>query len=150
MIPWNRFLRSWIVYKFGLRIFIDIVSSSTFSPVTKNVYVYSVWKGKGLSDLTWRYRFLLSERKQTILIWYIKNCIVRKSLSFWPKNSGSKRSNLIWSGNCLRQSKTFLFNPKTNRSKQNILIWSIYYQNESKTFRFGPLIIGMEAKQLII
>jgi hypothetical protein len=90
---------------------------------------------------------LLSERKQNILIWYIKHCIASRSFSFRPKNSGTKQSNLIWSGNCLRQSRTFLFNPKTNRSKQNILIWSSYYQNESKTFWFGPLIIGTKAKQ---
>jgi hypothetical protein len=104
----------------------------------------------------------LSERKQTLLIWYIKNCVASKSFSFWPKNSGTKQSNLIWSGNCLRQSRTFLFNPKTNRieakyidlvrllseRKQNVLIWSAYYRNESKTFWFGPLIIGTKAKQL--
>ncbi len=90
---------------------------------------------------------LISERKQNILIWYIKYCIGSRSFSFWPKNSGMKQSNLIWSGNCPRQSRTFLFNPKTNRSKQNILNWSAYYRNESKTFWFDPLIIGKKAKQ---
>jgi hypothetical protein len=76
-----------------------------------------------------------------------KNCIASKSFSFWPKNSGTKQTNLIWSGYYPRQSRTFLFNPKTNRSKQNILIWSAYYQNESKRFWIGPLIIGTKAKQ---
>ncbi len=77
---------------------------------------------------------LLSERKQNILIWYIKNCIASRSFLFWPKNSGTKQSNLIWSGNFLRQSRTFLFNPKTYRWKQKVLIWFAYYRNKSKTF----------------
>ncbi len=57
-----------------------------------------------------------------------------RSFPFWPKNSGTQQSNLIWSRNCLRQSRKFLFNPKTNRSKQKVLIWSAYYRHESKTF----------------
>ncbi len=60
--------------------------------------------------------------------------IASRSFLFWPKKSVTKQSNLIWSGNCLRQSRMFLFNPKTNRSKQKVLIWTAYYQNESKTF----------------
>ncbi len=53
-----------------------------------------------------------------------KKLFCTKSFLFWPKKSGTKQSNLIWSGKCPRQSRTFPFNPKTNRSKQNILIWS--------------------------
>ena len=78
----------------------------------------------------------------------VQKCSYRKQIvSVWPKNSGSKQSNLIWSGNCLGQNRTFLYNPKTYRSKQNVLIWSTYYRNESKMFWFGPLIVGTKAKQ---
>ncbi len=56
-----------------------------------------------------------------------------RSFLFWPKTSGTKQSNLIWSGNCLRQIRTFLFDPKTKRSKPNVQIWFAYYRNESKT-----------------
>jgi hypothetical protein len=54
--------------------------------------------------------------------------------SVLAQNSGTKQSNLNWSGNSHRKSKMFLFNPKTDRLKQNILIWFAYYRNESKTF----------------
>ncbi len=81
---------------------------------------------------------LLLERKQTFWFGTKKKNSASRAFPFWPKNSGTKESNFIWSGNCLRLSRTFLFNPKSNRLKQNILIWFAYYRNESKTFWFGP------------
>ncbi len=72
--------------------------------------------------------------------------VASRSFPFWPKNSGTKQTIFILSGNCLRQSRTFLFNPKTNRAKQKVLIWFAYYQNKSKIFWFGLLIIGTKAK----
>jgi hypothetical protein len=78
----------------------------------------------------------------------VQKCSYRKQIvSVWPKNSGTKQSNLIWSGNCLGQNRMFLYNPKTYRSKakhfdlvhllserkQNVLIWSAYCRNKSKT-----------------
>jgi hypothetical protein len=59
--------------------------------------------------------------------------ITSRSFPFCPKTSRTKQSNLVWSGNCLRQSRMFLFDPKTNRWKPSILIWFAYYRNESKT-----------------
>ena len=92
---------------------------------------------------TFRYRSLLSEWKQNVLVWsaYYRNesktywfvpknfFFASRTFPFCSKNSGTKQSNLIWSGNSLRQSRTFLFNPKTNRSKQKVFIWSAYYRN---------------------
>ena len=44
----------------------------------------------------------------------VQKCSYRKQIVlFWPKNSGTKQSNLIWSGNCLGQNRAFLYNPKT-------------------------------------
>jgi hypothetical protein len=95
-----------------------------------------------------RYRSLLSERKQNILIWsaYYRN----ESKTFWfgpqiiflqagrfpfgPNILGLSKAIWFWSGNCLRQSRTFLFNQKSRLTD-----WS-------KTFWFGSLIIGMKAK----
>ena len=56
----------------------------------------------------------------------VQKCSNRKQILslFFPKNSGTKQSNLIWSGNCLGQNRTFLCNPKTYRLKQNVSIWS--------------------------
>ncbi len=60
-----------------------------------------------------------AERFGLVRIFYIKS----SSLPFRPIGSGTKRTNLIWSRNCLRRSGTFLCNKNTYRSKQNILIW---------------------------
>jgi hypothetical protein len=70
----------------------------------------------------------------------------KQFVSFWPIGSGTKRTNLIWSRNCLRRSGTFLCNKKTYRSKQKVLIWFPYYGNESKTFWIGLLVFRTEAK----
>ncbi len=102
----------------------------------------------------------LSEQKQNVLVWsaFYRNesktywfgpknfFIASRSFPFWAKISGTKQSNLIWSGNCFRQSRTFLFNPKTNRSKQKVLIWFPYYCDKSKIFWFGLLVLRIEAK----
>jgi len=70
---------------------------------------------------------LRSERKQNALVWSEFFCIKSSSFPFWPKSSGTKRTNLIWSRNCLRRSGTFLCNKKTYRSKQKVLISFPYY-----------------------
>jgi hypothetical protein len=55
-----------------------------------------------------RFGMLIIEQKQNILIWSKNVLIASKSFPFWPKNSGTKQSNLILSGNCLGQNRTFL------------------------------------------
>ncbi len=97
-----------------------------------------------------------TKAKNFDLVWYQQIFIASRSFSFWPKNSGTKQSNLIWSGNCLDRSKTFWFGrliigTKAKRfdlvlllseRKQIVLIWSSYFRNESKTIWFAPKIIS--------
>ncbi len=110
---------------------------------------------------TFRYRSLLSERKQNVLVWsaYYRN----KSKTYWfgPKNSlmrancfrfGPKslgRSKAIWFGSLIIGTKAKCFDLfcLLSELKQIIFIWSAYYRNESKTFWFGLHIIGTKAKQ---
>jgi hypothetical protein len=74
--------------------------------------------------------------------------ITSMSFLFLSKNSETKQSNLVWSGNCCRQSRTFLFllyiEAKRfdlvfflSERKQNVLIWFAYYMNERKEIWFG-------------
>jgi hypothetical protein len=96
---------------------------------------------------TFRYRSLLSERKQNILVWsatigtkakhidlvqrifYCEQIVSVLAQKFWDE---AKQFDLAWKW--FGQSRTFIFNPKTNRLKQKVLIWFPYYWNESRTF----------------
>ncbi len=86
---------------------------------------------------------------QNVLVWPEFFNIKRSSLPFWPIGSGTKRTNLIWSRNCLRGSGTFLCNKKTNRLKQNILIWSKKKFIKSRSFLYWPKDSGTKQNNLI-
>ena len=97
---------------------------------------------------TFRYRSLLSERKQNVLIWSAFDRNERgtfwsgpkffyfgsRSFRFWSENSGTNQSNLIRSRNCPRQIGTLiLFKTLTD---------------QSKTFGFGSKIVFIESKSV--
>ncbi len=88
-----------------------------------------------------------SGTKRTNLIWS-RNCL-RRSGTFLcnRKTYGLKQNILIWSGKCLMQSGTFLVNIKTHRSKQNVLNWYKLFFCQSRSFSFWPKRSGTEAKQ---
>jgi hypothetical protein len=141
-----------------------------------------VYGGLGISNVndieteaqTFRYRCLLSERKQNVLIrsmqdlngsrplWFGPKFFFSKvgSFPFWPKDSGTKQNNMFWSRNCLRQRGTFLFNPKvrdriktfwcgakTFFSTADLFCFVLKIFGRSKTIWFGPKIVSGKAER---
>ncbi len=123
---------------------------------------------------TFRYRSLLSERKQNVMVWSANywnesrtywfglKIVLGKVERFYLIQKLIDRSKRFWFGLLIIGMKAEQFDLVCLLSelKQNILIWSAYYRNWVKHFDFvcllserkqnvliGLLIIGTKAKQ---
>jgi hypothetical protein len=112
---------------------------------------------------TFRYRSLLSDQKQNILIWsahdWIKSgtfwcgpnffLIGRRSFRFWSENFGTNQSNLISFRKCLKQIGTLiLFQTLTDQSK-TLGFCSKIFVIESKSFPFWRKFFRMKQNNVM-
>ena len=95
---------------------------------------------------TFRYRTLLSEQKQNVLIWspYYRN----ESRTFWfvPKNFLLPADLIRFGPNILRQSKPIWFGLEIVLGKVECFYLVQKLIDQSKRFWFGSLIIGTKGK----